>query len=103
MPLPRRHPGVWDAFGPIVPGYCTGRFGGQSCYGTPRADFTLLHNPGTAGDIEFYGNSSAWNTGLDSANFQVVNVPLDLLAEATTPEPGTLLLVLLSFLRRWSC
>lgn len=76
--------------------YCTGGFGGQSCYGPPSADFTLLHDPGTLGEIEFYASSSAWNTGLDSANFQVVITPLDPSADATIPEPGTLPLFSLS-------
>lgn len=84
-----------NVFYHLTNSYCSGGFGGQSCYGTPAADFTLLHDSGTAGDIEFYANSSAWNTGLDSANFQVVITPLDPNA-ATVPEPGILPLLLFS-------
>lgn len=70
---------------------CTGGLSGYSCVGTPSADFTLLHDPGTFGTIEFYANSSAWYTGTDSANFQVVLTPLA--PAAAIPEPGTLWLL----------
>lgn len=72
---------------------CAGGPGGYSCVGTPSVDFTVLHEPGTFGTIEFYANSSAWYTGVDSANFQVVLTPLS--PAAAIPEPGTFALLAL--------
>jgi hypothetical protein len=80
-----------DVFYQLTTPRCTGGFEGYSCVGTPSADFTLLHDPGTSGSIEFYANSSAWYTGTDSVNFQVFLTPLT--APAATPEPGALSLL----------
>lgn len=71
--------------------YCNSSSSGYYCTGNPSADFTLLHAPGTTGVIHFYADSSAWFTGTDIANFQVVLTdPID--PPAATPEPGTLAL-----------
>ncbi len=70
--------------------YC---FGPGNCNsGTNSADFTLLHTPGTSDGIDFYANSSAWYTGTDSANFQVVLTDLGA-PLSDTPEPGTFALL----------
>ena len=70
--------------------YC---FGPNSCNGgTTSADFTLLHTPGTSDVVNFYAYSSAWYTGIDSANFQVVMTGLGVpLSDA--PEPATFALL----------
>ena len=72
--------------------YCNGSPGGYYCTGNPSADLTVLHAPGTSGIINFYANSSAWFTGTDSANFQVVLTGADS-SMADAPEPGTLALL----------
>lgn len=82
--------------------YC---FGPGNCNGgTQSADFTLLHAPGTSDLINFYSYSSAWYTGTDNANFQVVLTGTDATL-ANAPEPGTLALLgfPLAALALWKC
>lgn len=83
--------------------YCNGSPAGTFCSGNPSADFTLLHGTGTDGIISFFADSSAWYTGTDNANFQVVLTGVGG-SISDVPEPGTfvLLSVPLGMLALWS-